>query len=286
MAVPTTLNDDEFRLLTFPELHINGQTIARDFIRHDCPLDNGRHHQRVLNSAHNTSFNLGDLRKLPLEIIQMIFLLLDLQSLTNLRSISWYTRTLVDELPPYIKLLEYVPDALRALLSTGMAIHFNTQDIINALSTQACAGCGQYATLLDLFTASRFCISCVGQSPDTLSITASAAKHQYGLTTRTMSTLPTLLSLPGQYAESTKTYQKRFSLVRSQAAAIARATQQAISDHPEQSPAMHAHRDDDGLSGNPYRYMSMIRFPFLDPTTERLDWGVLCMACHLNTRAS
>lgn len=139
MASPTSLTTDEFRLLTWsrPELSRMIMTTQLQSLQRHCPLDNGRIQQRTVTEAKCTATpsNIGDLEALPIEIIHSIFNILDLQSLTNFRAISWRARALVDSFPPYNAIVQHSPDALRALLSTHMAIHFTAQDIFDALCT-------------------------------------------------------------------------------------------------------------------------------------------------------
>ncbi|KAF4628658.1 hypothetical protein G7Y89_g9489 [Cudoniella acicularis] len=301
MTSPLSLTDDEFRLLTWPRPTLSQMTIQPESLRRHCPLDNGRLLPRPVSLS-----NLGNFDILPLEIIHSIFInFLDLQRLTDFRAVSWRARTLVDDLPPYHAIVRHSPDSLRALLSTQMAVHFTTQDIFQALCTEACFGCGQHGPFLDLFTGHRRCIPCVLNSNDLMSIPTLWAKKDFALNSKAMRTLPTLLSLPGQYTESEKTYQKRTSLVRTRsAAAIAASLEQEGSNgsrrrrgplqrpvlpssqpqQPQQPRQLPVSRRDDGHGMNPHRFMPMIRFPSLDRRTGTLDWGASCQACRLGPR--
>ena len=100
-----------------------------------CPLDNGQFQPRTDLSTKFTAplSNLGALEALPPEVIHLVFNTIDLQSLTAFRAISWGARALVDSFSPYNAIFQYFPDALRALLSTQMAVHFTAQDILEAL---------------------------------------------------------------------------------------------------------------------------------------------------------
>jgi hypothetical protein len=271
-------------------------TIPFESLQRHCPLDNGRLAQLTVSEAKCTASPLhnGDLEALPIEIIHSIFNLLSLQTLTDFRGVSWRARALVDSFPPYNAIFQHSPNVLRALLSTHMAIHFTAQDIFDALCTQACLSCGQFGPFLDLFTGHRHCITCVADSDDLLSITASSAKNQFGLSSKTVRTLPTLLSIPGQYTESERLYQRRTSLVRKIAAAAAGSMQQEGSNTSRQRTRPVGRRPNpqpsqlpqppDRHGQNPSRFMPMIRLPFLDRETGNLDWGVSCQACRLGPR--
>ncbi|KAL3423934.1 F-box domain-containing protein [Phlyctema vagabunda] len=297
MASPMTLTTDEFRLLTWSRPGLNRMTIAPQSLRRLCPLDNGRLQPCTVFEAKETPASpstIGDLDSLPLEIIHSTFNILDLQTLTDFRAISWRARALVDSFPPYSAIVRHSPDALRALLSTHMAVYFTAQDIFEALCTQACFSCGHFGPFLDMFTGHRHCIICVTYSDDLLSMTASSAKREFGLNPKTMRTLPALLSLPGQYTESEKTYRRRTQLVRMLSATAAASMQHEDSSapyrRPEPSqlvppPILHQFRERvDGHGQNPYRFMAMVRLPALDRSTENLEWGVSCQACCLGPR--
>ncbi|KFY79908.1 hypothetical protein V499_01166 [Pseudogymnoascus sp. VKM F-103] len=304
MASPISLTKDEFRLLTWSRPELTRMTIQPQSLQRLCPLDNGLFQPRADYKANNaTSFsNIGDLDALPLEIIHSIFSILDLRSLTDFRALSWRARALVDSFPPYNEIVHHSPDALRALLSTHMAVHFTAQDIFDALCTQACFGCGQFGPFLDMFTGHRRCITCVAYSDRLLSMTASSAKREFNLNSKTLRTLPTLLSLPGQYTESERIYRRRISLVRMLSATAARSMQHDDSkaSHRRSRPLRrrlpqppHFHpppisnqmlQQFDSHGQNPYRFMAMVRFPTLDRRTGNLDWGVSCQACRLGPR--
>ncbi|CZT45933.1 uncharacterized protein RSE6_06292 [Rhynchosporium secalis] len=261
----------------------------------------GRLHHPPASESLAPRSSIGTLDALPLEILQMAFGILDLQALTDIRALSWRVRALVDGLPPYKSILEHCPDVLRALLSTNMAIHHTAQDIFDALCKQTCAECDQCGPFLDMFTARRYCITCAGNSDDTLCITRSSARKILGLDMKMARSLPTLISIPGQYSDGEKMFRKRILLVRVEAARSARGKQSTLgsattngsSEHdstsspPLPSPSSTADATLPGYDGhkeNPYRYMSMLRFPFFDRGTKSLDWGAFCQACRLGPR--
>lgn len=304
MAPPISLTQDEFLLLTWSRPELTRMTIQPQSLQKHCPLDNGRLRLRTVFDAKCTASlsTIGYLEALPPEIIYSTLIILDLQSLTDFRAISWHARALVDSFAPYSAIVQHAPDALRALLSTHTAVHFTAQDIFKALCTQTCFGCGKFGPFLDMFTGYRYCITCVAYSDNLLSITASSAKRELGLDSKTMRKLPTLLSIPGQYTEGERTYRRRISLVRMPSAAAARSMQQEESDFlyrrprllgrplaqpPQLPPSLTSHRSlkqFDKHKQNPYLFMAMIRFPFLDRRTGKVDWGVSCQACRLGPR--
>lgn len=287
MASRASLSEDEFRLLTWTRPQLTRMTIQPESLRQHCPLDNGRLQQHATSPT-----SIGNLEVLPLGIIHAVLSIIDLQSLTTFRAVSWHARALVDSLPTYAVIIHHTSDTLRALLSTRMAVHFTAQDIFEALCGQSCC-CGQFGPFLDLFTARRRCLPCVINSEDLLSTKASLVTARFGLSAKKMCTLPSLLSLPGEYGEGKKRCSQRVFLVR--ACSINNAVQMNQHDKSAGSPlptitqvrATPAFRkllqqDSGGL--NSYRFMPMIRFPSLDRKTRSLEWGVSCQGCRLGPR--
>jgi hypothetical protein len=300
MALRINLTKDEFRLLTWPRPELSRMTIQPQSLQRHCPLDNDRLRPHAAKTPASL-VNIGVLKTLPLEIIHSILKILDLQCLTDFRAASWCARALVDSIPSYSAMVQHCPDALRALLSTHMAVHSTAQDIFEALCTQACVGCGQFGPLLDMFTAHRYCITCVAYSDNSLSMTRSSARREFGLDSKTVHKLPTLLSIPGQYSEGERMYQRRISLVRMLSASAARSQphesnafgrrsgipERPLLQPPQLPPPPISRRllpQSDGHKQNPYRFMAMLRFPSLDRRTGKLDWGVSCQACRLGPR--
>lgn len=285
MALPISLTKDEFRLLTGSSCRLTLMTIELQTLQRHCPLDNDRLHPRTPLEPKNASLsNVGQLETLPLEIIYLILSKLDLQSLTDLRAISWRARALVDGFPPYSAIVQHSSDALRALLSTHMAVHFTAGNIFEALCTQACFNCGDFGPLLDMFTGLRCCLTCVMHSDNLLSVTTFTAKRKFGLNSKTMLTLPTLLSLPGKYSQAGKLYQKRMSLVRVLSATEAASIQHGSNTASQRPLPSISELGIDRQGQNPYRFMGVVRFPSLDQRTGNLDRGVSCQGCEHGPR--
>ena len=177
MIPPPELTADKFRLLTWPRPELSRMTIQSEVLEKHCPLDSGRLERRIVapSSTQAELFDSGNLTTLPLEMKHLILRLLDLKPLTNLRAVSWGARTLVDNLPQYKAIIEHAPNALRAFLSTNMAVQLTSTNLFDTLCTQACFCCGQFGPMLDLFTCNRCCTPCASDSNDLLSITVAIA---------------------------------------------------------------------------------------------------------------
>lgn len=190
---------------------------------------------------------------------------------------------------------------MRALLSTRMAVHFTASHIFEALRKESCFVCGKFGSFLDMFTAQRCCFDCLASSDSLLSMTATSARKEFGLDLKMMRTIPTLLSIPGEYSESGRTYRRRTRLVRMLSVSAAKSHHHDtdnLHQRPvpsttsslqpsEPRPIRNSHpslQKFDAWFQNPHRFMPMLRFPSLDRRSGKLDWGVSCQACHHGPR--
>ena len=90
------------------------------------------------------------LESLPVETLRAVFAPLNLQSLTNLRSVNRRAMSIVDSLPLYRELYTRCPDVLRVMLSTRLARHYNLWHLSQELHLEDCYYCGQFGAFLYL----------------------------------------------------------------------------------------------------------------------------------------
>ncbi|PQE28184.1 Cyclin-like F-box protein [Rutstroemia sp. NJR-2017a WRK4] len=292
MASPIQLTTEDFDVLTYTHTHSIMCMEPKKFRKY-CPLDNDQGRPEGMKVPASCS-KVGTLEVLPLELIQPILNLLDLQCLTDLRAVNWRARALVDSVPEYNALIQHFPDALRALLSTGMAVYFSASQILETLCTPDCIGCGQFGSLLDLFTAHRYCITCLVDVDGLFTMEASDAIKEFSLDSETMQKVPKLLTIP-QYNSEGMFVRGRLSLVRMLSISVVQpqhdfssvqnTTSLPPSGAPPQPSRPHSHQISDQVherllhEQHAYRTMSMLRVPLLDRRTGDLDWGVSCLAC-------
>lgn len=296
------------RHLTYQRTDLKGIMIDPDALERNCPLDNGQIGKS--DSSHRLSrFTLGTIDTLPSEICSAVLLELDLQTLTDFRSVNRRAKIIVDSIPQYKEVVASGPNTLRAVLSTGVAQYLSSRSLYNALCAQACGKCGDFGAFLYLLTCSRVCFLCLIEDCQFLPMTTTLAKEAYGLNRRTLSALPTLRSLPGTYSQMQKIWRKRVALVDSEVARQAGIAFHGSSDAMEQyvskrrakiianyenklrqgpnnlaaklrKPACPPYANHlDGKGCNPYRFMSAIRVPRLDRITGTVEWGVSCEGC-------
>jgi hypothetical protein len=203
--------DEQFVLsnlhhLTHNRTGFKGAMLEPVNLERGCPLDNGRHDKQH-------SATLGALEALPVELLQIVLLDLDLQSLTLLRHVNRRARFTIDTLWQYSEIIRYAPNSLRAALSINVGTSISCRQLHTNLCSQECIACGRFGAFLYLLTCSRVCYVCLVEDPRFLPLTPKHARVAFGLSSNEISKLNTAITLPGKYSHSSKIWQTRISLV-------------------------------------------------------------------------
>ncbi|KAM0794796.1 hypothetical protein BDR22DRAFT_814538 [Usnea florida] len=250
---------------------------------------------------------LGQLDVLPLEIVQRILELMDIYTLTRMQCLNHDSNLLVNSLPQHRDIVAHAPNALRAMLGTGLASNFGIDDLYRALRSEECFLCGCFGPFLYLLSCRRCCYGCLAKAPDTLPISREIAKYCYGLPQDIISRLPCMRSLPGRYTHDYprgNTHIRRLALVSTQAVKEAgtafHGSEEAMQAYKAELQLLPRHairiilqasgiqelrdrlRDPalyDREQYDPRRFMAAIRFPTLDPSKGMGEWGISRIGC-------
>ena len=307
--VAQQLNELTYERQDIYDLFMNLKTLEQN-----CPLA-----QPSIEGSNTASlYPLGQLDVLPLEIIQNILQLLDLQTLALTQSVNQRSKLLVDSLPQHREIVTYAPNALRAMLSTGLAPHFTINHLYRALRAQECIECGLFGAYLYLLECRRYCWLCLTEASDALPVSTEFAIHSFGLPRSAIRQLPCMKSLPGRYNLDGfygDTHKRRVALVNPKAAKEAgmklHGTQEAMEAYANPYAVRRFPRamDRDRKEGNrnatwlqgvrhmqnpsrvrgppwshhghyePRRFMAAIPFPTLDLSDGAIEWGLSCKGC-------
>lgn len=284
--------------LTYERQDINLRYIDPKMLEQNCPLA-----QLSSIAGSNTSSlqTLGQLDLLPLEIIQSILQLLDLQALTLMQSINHRSKLLVDSLPQHREIVTHAPNALRAILSTGLSPQFTINDLSTALRAQGCFSCGGFGTYLYLLECRRYCWLCVAEHPDIQPVSRSVAMILFRLPAEIIQQLPCMQSLPLRYSidgAQRDGHGQRVALVSLNAARQAGIKFHGSEEAMEARVLIRATYPNSGVGsgisswvrrrkqmqnrrrGSSYgSVMASIRFPTLDASSGTLEWGLSCKGC-------
>jgi drug/metabolite transporter superfamily protein YnfA len=148
----------------------------------------------------HSSSSIGLLGTLPLEILHLIFNMLDFQSLSHVSRVSLHGRAVVSSLPAYQSLREHVPATLAALDRTKIIGLHSVAVLYAALKSEKCVSCDHYGPFLFLPTCDRCCYNCLARNPSLWVITTALANSGFGLKPRQYKRLPILHSIPGVYS--------------------------------------------------------------------------------------
>ncbi|KAL5335000.1 hypothetical protein BJX70DRAFT_402056 [Aspergillus crustosus] len=106
--------------------------------------------------------SIGQLRRLPLEILHAVFLNLDYTTLNNLRLVNRTARRIIESLPAYALLRNHALETLRAMDELKCSSYFAIGDLFAEFCHPWCRTCGEgeFGALLYLPTLSRSCFKC------------------------------------------------------------------------------------------------------------------------------
>ena len=279
---------------TYTFLSIIDHTL--DDIESLCRLDNG-HDRRV------PCYGLGSLEIVPLEVLQMIILRLDIQSITHFRRVNRRAGLVVDQVPQYKQIIVHAPASIRGCLSIRTGFSFSCQDLYDKLRTTNCDSCGDFGGYLYLVTCRRVCFLCFTEKTEYLPLLRSDVIRKFGLRPKYLAKLPSFKSVPGRYSSRGIQCRRRITLIDHSAAREAgivvhgdsNSMKQYVSESLTKNLEIHKSRNStstgakprlprsadsfDGFSSNPLRFMGIIRAPVLDARMAEPQWGFHCIAC-------
>ena len=262
---------------------------------------------------HTSKNSTGLLFLLPNEILQEIFLDMDLHSLLMCRSLCQHARSLISGVHQFRRFLKTSPSEITALLRTGTARYFSLRHLYGELCTSRCHACGNFGGFLFLPRGLRCCMLCIRTNIDLMPLTKSEAKRAFGLTEKALlrANTPILHTLIGEYGingyggirrgfENSLFLVSRISVKEFMQREL-NATQQKKQDRYK----FKTNRRLEKLSGLPtwpdcgsdsltvdhsFRFQCVTQFPYFKPTIPQSgkDGGLCCLPCkvHFNTNST
>jgi len=231
-----------------------------------CPLDNGRHVIQPKQSV-------GQLDRLPVELIDHVLRMLDIPTLSTFRRVNQRAMHLVDSLPPYRRVWTSCPTILRVVVSINAA-SFSCETLFRELTREKCRSCSCFGGYLYLITCKRVCYQCFTTKKEYFPISLTLATRQSKLQKKSLSHLPQVQSLPGRYATTARLSRYRMTLVDRQA--LLQLSQRAES----------LNERIDYTTSEARRYMSVVSAPRLDSSDQPAYWGLYCSLCRDKTEPS
>ncbi len=284
-----------FRDLTYPHLNLNDHTLDENLPAFQSELKD----VRSLPAA-----DAGDLDTLPVELLYEVMSQLDLRTLVDLRCVNRRATELVDSHTQFKVIIRHAHNALRGILAieTGRLITCGT--FYEKLCTYGCEQCGDFGGYLYLFSCKRVCFLCFSRERLYLPLTQRHATRKFGLEPKIVEKLPCMKVVGGIYSPNEKKVHPGVLVDYQWAlhAGIARhGSLAAMHDYVSavESRKLQAYRKRatmaaeqpgsvvrrpvikepfDGHSGNPLRFVAIACVPWMNPTSQEVDWGFHCIA--------
>ena len=240
----------------------------------------------------DASTGLGNLARLPAELLHEVLPRMDMASLFALRQANLSSRRAVDSLPQYRRVASHGLDVFCALLRTRLAAHVSLLEFYDVLCTKDCAICGRkLAEFVSLLAWGRCCFACLHKDVPEVRVQALAsAQRQFGLTAAEAGQLRSFKTLPGTYSmDETEDNARTIVVSALQAEMLPK-------PHPHQQPSpppgLHLPsvgsgfripaQDAQGVAqarNSRFRFMAACALPHYDARTGRAEHGVACAGC-------
>jgi hypothetical protein len=245
-----------------------------DFERAVIWFKPGTHPDSVLSTTalREPTTSLGELDKLPLELINEICLILDMASLFRLRQVNVRARHVVNALHEYRVITADALNPFCALFRTRLASRVTLLGFYSLLCTQSCSLCdheyGDNVFLLEWF---RCCSFCIRRGAPRVA-TPAGVKRTLPSSKEILRKLPRMRTLPGIYTMDERSRSSRMTIVSIRAAfsasCVERICKQGLPNDvlPKKMSST---------------FMACCSLPSYDPLKRQIEIGASCAGCQL-----
>jgi hypothetical protein len=219
---------------------------------------------------------IGELDRLPLELINEICLWLDIASLFRFRQVNARARQILNALHEYRVITKHALNPLCALLRTQTAPGVTLLDFYQLLCMKACSLCGNaYGDLVYLPTWIRCCSSCLrGNALETRVTTLASVKQILKLSKSSLNNFQKLKTLPGIYSMEERRRTSRLTVI---------STLSALSAYSKENTGIEPTQEMiSKLNSLPIlAFMACCAIPSYNPQTGQVEIGVSCAGCQV-----
>ncbi len=293
----------QFQDLVYPGLRLRDFTLDDNLLNHpQSPPENG-------SIRKSPGVDLGALDVLPLELLHMLLIGLDLRTFTDFRRINRRAMEVVESIPQYKAVITHAHSVLLGIMSIETGRWITCQTLYDKLCTAECEECGDFGGYIYVLTCKRVCFLCFSEDKRYIPLSYSDAIRKFGVNRQILETLPRMRSIPGIYSPNEKKSRTRLTLVDYKSArragialhGLSSAMEQYVSNMAAQKLQEYNKRVDqaaegpgsttrrlrrprtedlfDGQSGNPMRFLAIVRAPWLNTVSQELEWGFHCSGC-------
>lgn len=235
--------------------------------------------------------DLGNLDILPIELINMVFVQLDIDTLfRHVRQVNRRALAIVESMPEYQTTVTYTPDIIHIIFKIKTNRFISLETLYEKLCTAECEECGDFGGYLYLITRKRVCFLCFTQNVKYQPLVYTTAMGKFGLDASTIKTLPQMQSIMGDYSPHQWWY------ARTRLVDYGSAYKAGIATHGSwlaMEIYVHEHPYDvsdfdfgsDGPINEFTSFRAVVRAPWLNRASKELVFGFHCMGC-LSLRAN
>jgi hypothetical protein len=254
-------------------------------------------------------FDLGALDRLPIELLQGLLPQLDLCSLMQFRRVNRRAIEIVESILQYKTIATHASNVLQGALRTGAGKWISCESVYEKLCVAECEQCGDFGSYLYILTCQRVCFLCLSEDEKYLPMTGSDAIRKYGITRRSIRTLPCLRSIRGEYSIKRERQLLRTTFVDRESAyragVVLHGSPDAMERYASEALAQELREFDqkaskalaegsrsfshswmrpgterpDRRSGNTRRFLAIVRIPWVKRISQELEWGFHCIGC-------
>ncbi|KAJ5624286.1 F-box domain-containing protein [Penicillium lagena] len=142
-----------------------------------------------------TSSSLGELERIPQEIVDRIVSEMDFLTIEKFAAVSTVTRYSVQSCQIFVEVLKFAPYMPGILHSTQTDNQHSIKDVWCEMKNEKCRSCGERGKCLFLPTCERVCQPCLKLNPSYWTFPRSVACIAYGLTEEQLKEIPTIRTL-------------------------------------------------------------------------------------------
>ena len=237
---------------------------------------------------------LGDMGKLPLELVGFVVQYTDLRSVSKLRLVNRRMHLIVDDSVPYKFLVHQIPHTIASLKLADAWQHFTVGDLYSTLCQPTCTFCKDLGTYLWILEGVRCCFNCLYETPHLMSLIESDAKSLFGIPKNALADIPSMLTLPGTYGIVELYHGRRFRLYSQNHVVQAAVAHHGGNDAYEAwlggagrkvREAFNRPARRRGVNKSMFylsaRFMAATPLPYYDPKTRQLHHGLVCRGCQI-----
>ncbi|KAK7923664.1 hypothetical protein PG985_007735 [Apiospora marii] len=233
---------------------------------------------RTAFSSNPPVASLGDLDRLPREIVAMILPHLDVLSYFRFRQLNRLARQLCTELvKEYQVIVTHGLQGLRGLLCGNLDHRFTILDLYRVLTTRDCVLCGAFGGFMYLPSALRCCYPCITTADELLVLDSAVFYEQAGVSLADAQPIlvgSTLRTVPGPYDKSDqqdKPENDRPQYLISAKEALEELAAHGLLHQPTSLSKMASEHQQFST-----RSMASTALPWYNPHTSEADDGVCC----------